>query len=73
VLNKRFMTAAEALPALAAAADYMLGAVEVVEENRHFDDMPGGARLKAAARRLQAAAAEVLKAQRHLHLELPPN
>jgi transcriptional regulator with XRE-family HTH domain len=73
VLNKRFMTAAEALPALASAADYMLGAVEVVEEkNRHFDDMPGGARLKAAARRLQAAAAEVLKAQRQLHLELPP-
>lgn len=73
VLNKRVMTAVDVLPALAAASDYMLGAVEVLKEkNRDFDDMPGGARLQAAARRLQTTAAEAVKAQRHLHLQLPP-
>ena len=73
VLNKRVMTATEALPALAAAADYMQDSVEMLEKkNRNFDDLPGGARLQAAARRLQAAAAEAVKAQRHLQLQLPP-
>ncbi len=73
VLNTRIVTALEVLPALAAAADYAVGAVEVVERRNHdFEEMPGGARLQAAARRLKTAAAEALKAQRHLQLELPP-
>jgi len=73
VVNQRITTALEVLPALAEAADYTLGAVKVLEErNRKFDELPGGARLQAAARRLQAAAAEALKAQRHLQAQLPP-
>lgn len=72
-VNQRVTAALEVLPALAEAADYALGAVKVLEEkNRNFNDMPGGARLQAAARRLQAAAAEALKAQRHLQAQLPP-
>ncbi|WP_374240574.1 helix-turn-helix transcriptional regulator [Zoogloea sp.] len=72
-VNQRVTAALEVLPALAEAADYTLGAIKVLEEkNRNFNDMPGGARLQAAARRLQAAAAEALKAQRHLQAQLPP-
>lgn len=73
VLNSRIVTALEVLPRLQAAADYAASSVEIVEKrNKNFDEMPGGARLQAAARQLKEAVAEAAKAQRHLHLQLPP-
>ncbi len=73
ILNSRITSALEALPALQAAADYAMASIEVFEQrNKDFEDLPGGARLQAAARGLQEAVAEAAKAQRHLHLQLPP-
>lgn len=73
ILNSRITSALEALPALQAAADYAMASIEVFEQrNEDFNELPGGARLQASARRLQAAISEVANAQRHLHLQLPP-
>lgn len=73
ILNTRITTALEVLPRLQAAADYAVASVEVVEQrNKKFDEMPGGARLQAAARGLREAITETVKAQRALRLQLPP-
>lgn len=73
ILNSRITASLKALPALQAAAEYAVASVELVEaRNLDFDEMPGGARLQASARGLKEAIAEVTKAQRYLHLQLPP-
>lgn len=73
VLNRRVIAAVESFPTLAEAAQNALGAVEAFTlQNKDFDDLPGGARLMAAARRLRTVTTDAVATQKRLHLDLPP-
>lgn len=73
VLNRRVIAAVESFPTLAEAAQNALGAVEAFTlQNKNFDDLPGGARLMAAARRLRTVTTDAVATQKRLHLDLPP-